>query len=188
MRNVLILFIRYPEPHFEIPNGINNPTDFSHELYMAVHGGISQYMTVHGSEVLLDFCWPVLVAPVAEARAWVGICSGRTRWCCGGRLAGLGPGWGEGGRRLMTRDSRARSFGTLGLGRPEILGPLARMLVARARNGRHGQVVPDQGRALAPVHGVTTACEPRGSDWDQVMGRAFQPRSMSKQVDLMCAV
>jgi hypothetical protein len=34
--------------------------------------------------------WPVLEAPVAEARAWVGIGSGRTRWCCGWRLARLG--------------------------------------------------------------------------------------------------
>jgi hypothetical protein len=40
-------------------------------------------------------CWPVLIAPVAEARAWVGIGSGRTRWCGGGRLAGRRAGWGR---------------------------------------------------------------------------------------------
>jgi hypothetical protein len=33
-------------------------------------------------------------APVAEALACIGIGSGRTRWCCGGRLAGRGPGKG----------------------------------------------------------------------------------------------
>jgi hypothetical protein len=79
-------------------------------------------------------------------------------------VAGRRPGWGEGGRRLVTRGSRARSPRTLGLGRPEIRGLLARTLVARAWNGR--QMVPDQGRARAPVHGLTTACEPRGTDLD----------------------
>ncbi len=38
----------------------------------------------------------MLLAPVAEARVWVGIGSGRTRWRCGGR----------GGRRR--RGNRAR--------------------------------------------------------------------------------
>jgi hypothetical protein len=80
----------------------------------------------------------------------------------------LGRAWarlgGKGGlRRPVTRGSLARSPGTLGLGQPEIRGPLARTLVARARNGR--QAVPDQGRARAPVHAVTTACEPRELTW-----------------------
>ncbi len=66
-------------------------------------------------------------------------------------MAGRRPGWGEGGRRLVTRGSRVRSPGTLGLGRPEIRGPLARKLVARARNGR---------QMVAP------ACEPWGTDSD----------------------
>ncbi len=35
-----------------------------------------------------------LKPPVEEALAWVGIGSGWTQWCCGGRLAGRGPGWG----------------------------------------------------------------------------------------------
>jgi hypothetical protein len=36
-------------------------------------------------------CGPVLEAPVAEARAWVGIGPGRTRMCGGGRLGWHGP-------------------------------------------------------------------------------------------------
>ncbi len=46
------------------------------------------------SGVNTGFCRPVLEAPVAEARAWVGIGSWRTQWCGGGRLAGRGPCWG----------------------------------------------------------------------------------------------
>jgi hypothetical protein len=86
-----------------------------------------------------DSCWPELVAPVAEARAWVGIGSGRTRWCGGGRLAGRGPGQVEGGRRQVTRDSRARGPGTR---TPDSRGPLARSLGRWSRGqerqpGRH---------------------------------------------------
>ena len=40
-------------------------------------------------------CWPVHVAPWAEARAWVGLGSRRTRLRGGGRLAGPGPGLGR---------------------------------------------------------------------------------------------
>ena len=36
-------------------------------------------------------CGPVLEAPAAEARAWVGIGSGRTRWRDGGRWPGADP-------------------------------------------------------------------------------------------------
>jgi hypothetical protein len=77
-------------------------------------------------------CWSVLVAPMAEARAWVGIGSGRTRWRGGGRLAGRGPGRGKGGRRPVKRGSRARGPGTR---TPDSLGPPARTFVARGRNG-----------------------------------------------------
>ncbi len=77
-------------------------------------------------------------SPCGGGAGLVGIGSGRTRWHGGGHIAGRRPG------------SRARSPGTLGLGRPEIRGLLARTLVARARNGR--QMVPDQGRARAPVY------------------------------------
>jgi hypothetical protein len=40
-------------------------------------------------------CWPLLVAPVAEARAWVGIGSGRTQWRGGRRVAARRPCWGR---------------------------------------------------------------------------------------------
>ncbi len=78
-----------------------------------------------------------------------------------GAWPGAGPVGGDGGRRLVTRLSR---LGTLGLGRQESRGPLARQLVAWARNG--SQAVPDEGRARTSEHGVPTACEPRGTDSD----------------------
>jgi hypothetical protein len=46
------------------------------------------------ADIIMDepLCWPVLVAPVAEALAWVGLGPGRTRQRSGGRFAGRGSG------------------------------------------------------------------------------------------------
>ncbi len=64
-------------------------------------------------------------------------------------------------RAYQPRRSHSGAPGTLGLGRPETRGPLAGTLVARALSWR--LAVPDQGRARASEHWVTT---PWGTDSD----------------------
>ena len=103
-----------------------------------------------------------LKPPVAEVQAWVGIGSGQTRLCGGGRLVGLGPGR----RRRLPEAGVARimmAAGAFGAGRSEARGPLERSLVVRAQNDRAARrhpvgVWPDL-RAR-----VLTALAPRGTD------------------------
>ncbi len=77
----------------------------------------------------------MLIAPVAEAWAWVGIGSGQMAWW---RVFGLAQARlgvkAAGGRWLGAVTLGA--LGTLGLGRQETRGPLAGTLVARALSGR----------------------------------------------------
>jgi hypothetical protein len=85
---------------------------------------------------------------VAEARAWVGIGTGRTLWRSGGcRVAG---GWVD-------------TPGTLRLARLGTRGPLAGTLVARLGSaGRR----PNAASAHPTARGVLTARVPRGTDSD----------------------
>jgi hypothetical protein len=86
--------------------------------------------------------------PVAEARAWVGIGTGRMLWRGGGcRVAG----------------GRVAAPDTLRIARLGTRGPLAGTLVARLGSvGRR----PNAARARPTARGVLTARVPRGTDSD----------------------
>jgi hypothetical protein len=100
----------------------------------------------------------VLVAPLAEARAWVGIGPGRTRGAVEGGRPGTGPaGVMEAGG--MRRGAVARgNAGVLALSLPRSGASFKVAVRAGPERRRSARVSLD--------HPVLTACEPWGTDSD----------------------